>query len=76
MTDRLLTEAERRRFAEWLRQDAMSNDLLAKQLDSMYPPLARNKRILAAAQLLVAKEMEGWESQSVGGEPSCEPDTQ
>ena len=63
----ILTEDERRKFVEYLEQDAMSNDLLAKQMDTMpsMGAMAKKKRTLALAQALVAKELGGWESQTI-----------
>ena len=63
----LLTDEERKRFVEWLKQDALSNDLLAKQMDGMphLAPLAKQKRMLAMSETIVAKELEKAEQWSL-----------
>lgn len=64
---RLLTDAERRRFSEWLKQDAESNVMLAEQLRAM-PHLAalmKMKQALATAEILVARELDSAESQTI-----------
>lgn len=68
---RLLTDAERHRFARWLRQDAESNDAMAKRLDAegeRWQPLnelAKRKRSLALAQSIVAHHLETTETMTV-----------
>ena len=56
----ILETQDRFKFAAYLRQDANSNRLLAKQLDN-FPPIRDMKLRLAEAQELVAKELESAE---------------
>ena len=70
----LLTDEERIRFADYLERDASSNDGMAKQLegndrlpDAIRITLVKQKRTLAMAQMIVAKELRSAESFSVGG---------
>ena len=56
----ILETQDRLKFAAYLRQDANSNRLLAKQLDN-FPPIRDMKLRLAEAQELVAKELESAE---------------
>ena len=63
---RVLSDAERQRFIRWLREDAASNDQMAKLLDSESNPLmqalAKKKRMLVVAESIVAKELESAET--------------
>lgn len=64
----LLTEEERVKFVAFLRQEATTNDALARQLADMnLPGLSKRKRALAAAQTIVAVEMESWHQETIGG---------
>lgn len=65
----LLTDDERRRFAEYLEQDAESNRMMAEQLAKIGPHgemIAKNKRIEMQAELIVAKMLRSAESESIG----------
>jgi hypothetical protein len=61
----LLTDDERRRFAEYLEKDADSNELLAAQLEKLNSQLGMQKRIEAAAERLIARNLRVSESQSI-----------
>jgi hypothetical protein len=63
----MLTEAERQKFSEWLKRDAESNRLLAEQLEKMHPPLAKQKRTEAAAELIVARILDTSEGVDIDG---------
>lgn len=61
----LLTDAERQRFAEWLRQDALSSRLLVEAISAGAsgrgtgdPILAKWLRLEADAQDLIAAKLE------------------
>ena len=65
MSGRLLSDAERRRFATWLREDASSNELIVegfKKLPSLSPSLSsalvESRERLIAAELLVADRLD------------------
>jgi len=61
-----LTPEERAKFAAWLRQDAEADDAIARQADDIgIKPLAKQKRYIAVAKFLVAKEIESIESFTV-----------
>lgn len=66
----ILEDHERRRFIEWLDQNAMSSDLLAKQMDTLPAAagLAKQMRFEAAACTFLANKLRNTESYSVGGE--------
>jgi len=67
----LLTKEERLKFAAYLRQDAQSNNILAQQFAKMALPtdvlnmLAKQKMALAAAEMIVALELERAEICSI-----------
>lgn len=68
----LLTDEERKKFVVYLRCDAASNKSIADQLANsstiMGPAiqeLAKRKRVLALAEVIVAQELESAESQVI-----------
>ena len=67
----ILTKEEREKFAEYLRQEAASNRILAAQLAGLRGPatgvLASVKLLLAQAEETVAKELGCWTQENVGG---------
>ncbi len=61
----LLTDEERRKFAEWLEQDAASCRAIADQLEKLGPmhhAMANKERIDAIAEMLIAKKLRNTES--------------
>ena len=71
MTSRLLTDAERDRFATWLEQEAETGELMAAQMDKMAGPhfvlLAKKERVEAMSAKIVAKKLRETQSMTVGG---------
>lgn len=66
MPGRLLEPEERRRFVQYCRENAESNDIIAKQLESMnLGGFARDKRSKAAAYMIVANDLDSVEDMSV-----------
>lgn len=65
--DRLLTDAERKRFATWLEEDAASSRLIAGQLRKIpgMEPFARHKEIEAASEELIARKLRAIESVTI-----------
>lgn len=65
---RLLTDAERNRFATWLEQEAMQGDAMAKQMEGMNMPkeLITRERNEALAAKIIANKLRSTESVSVG----------
>jgi hypothetical protein len=65
----LLTDEERKKFAAYLRQDAMSNRLLAKQLATMPSPTMKRlhdqKIAEATAEEMVAHILESTSSATI-----------
>ena len=64
-----LSREEREKFAAWLEQEAESDDLMAKQADTLgshAEPVARMLRNRAFAYAVVAKTLRGIEDYSVG----------
>jgi hypothetical protein len=68
MSDRLLTTEERSRFARYCREQAMSCEAIAKQMESMLhlEPVARLQRNNALAYAIVAKDLESVEEETIG----------
>lgn len=69
-----LTPEERRKFVEYLKQEAASCDALVGQLEKSggiavpsMQVLAKIQRTEAAAYLFVATKLEGWEQQTIKG---------
>jgi hypothetical protein len=62
----ILTIEERIKFAAYLEEDARSNELLAEQMEKLpnaaILQLAREKKFLAVASRLVAKELRAGET--------------
>ena len=68
MSDRMLTDAERQRFAKWLLEDADSSEALIGQLAKMPMPieaLITRLRVEAAAAKVVAAKLLITESCSI-----------
>lgn len=69
---RLLTQAERDRFATWLEQEASDGEAMAKQIETMAggaPPfllLAKKERSEALAARIIAAKLRSIESVTVG----------
>jgi hypothetical protein len=63
----LLTDAERRKFSEYLKRDAESNRLIAGQLEKFSKPLADLKIKEAEAAELIAKSLDSGESVTIRG---------
>ena len=62
----LLTDAERQRFTEWLKQDIESNRLLLRNLTQPFmEPIAKMKRQLIAAEIVVLKELDSAEQMTL-----------
>jgi hypothetical protein len=65
----LLTQQERKRFAEWLEQDIGSNGALISQFDKLGPHLKQLKELkikLVEAEKTVLKEIQSVEAQTIG----------
>jgi hypothetical protein len=66
----LLSDAERKKFSEYLKRDAESNRLIAKQMESM-PGLPKalyeHKIKEAEAAELIAKSLDSGESVTIRG---------
>jgi len=65
-----LTQAERDKFAAWLEQEAISDDGMATQMETLpqgrYQLLVKNFRMKASAKMLVVKEIRSIEEMSIG----------
>lgn len=64
----VLTKEERARFASWLKQEAATEEGLAAQMDSLGSAVAAGAKLYrtrAAAKLIVAKDLENVEEQSL-----------
>lgn len=65
-----LTPEERRRFAEYLRQEAATNRQLAaqaKKLGGIGASIAATQESEASAFEYVARKLDSWESQTIKG---------
>ena len=64
-----MTDAERKRFATWLEQDAASNAAIAKQAEKLGPAgilIAKMNRQEAMAEMIVARRLRNTESLTLG----------
>lgn len=62
----LLTDDERRRFAEYLEGESQANRALAEQCNKLSAgPVGKMKFNLAMAQAIVAKDLRGVERQEL-----------
>lgn len=63
----LLSDEERKKFAEYLRREAATNKLLMEQADKIGMPDVTKERLRQriAAQLIVASDLESCESFTV-----------
>ncbi len=63
----LLTDEERRRFAEYLEQDAESSRLIIAQMEAMpnVEMMTRNIKIEMHAALIIARKLRDVESQTI-----------
>ena len=64
----LLSDAERKKFADYLEQDAQTDDGMAKQMDLLHAasPVATMLRRKAAAKLFVAQHLRSGETMEIG----------
>ena len=69
MSDLLLTDAERDRFATYLEREAATDDSMAKQAATIpgMDPVVKRYRMMAAAKMIVAQQLRNIEVQTIGG---------
>lgn len=65
----LLTDDERRKFAEWCRQEIQTNKILIEQAGKLtaVEMITRRLQITTAALTVVAQMLETMESQTISG---------
>lgn len=65
----LLTDDERRKFAEWCRQEIQTNKILIEQAGKLtaVEMITRRLQITTAALTVVAQMLETTESQTISG---------
>jgi hypothetical protein len=64
----VLSQDERTKFADYLEQDALGDEGIAKQMDKMQAgsPVAKMLRTKVAAKMIVVGELRSTESMSIG----------
>ncbi len=72
----LLTQEERVKFCEWLRQDIESSTKILGQLDRLgsgYAEIRKRMAVEMMAEKIVLKKLESTESQTLGGADAVDP---
>ena len=69
MPDHLLEPAERKRFVQYCREEAMSYSALMEQVEKLGPAMkaiVAHHKLLATAYTMVAQHLESVEDQTIG----------